>query len=442
MHLSKHLFIGLVAVLTAALCTPALAAEQKQLPKVDNFIFLFDASGSMRDNYLEQGMFQSASGTTSSTGEEEYFKFGFAKKAMLSMNKMIPEVDYQAGLYSAATGFQTFVDMEPYDTESMDQAIQKTQVAPRMYGFDTPLADGISKLEPALEGLSGPTAVVVFTDGGANQGGDPAPVVNRLSNEYNTCFHIVSYAQSKDEKKTVNAMAQAKDCSILVSGADMQDRDKMKGFVKRVFYTTAQDSDGDGVFDEKDECPNTPAGVEVDDVGCPVDSDGDGVADYMDECPNTPSGMQVNDQGCPDSDGDGVYDNIDQCPDTEAGVEVDDVGCPFPVSKQIKVQFDFDKATVKDTYHSELQKVADYLKRNPETDMTIKGYTDSTGPAEYNMRLSEKRAANVRDYLVDKLDVDADRLTTKGYGETRPVADNSSQAGRQKNRRVVGVVSK
>ena len=90
------------------------------------------------------------------------------------------------------------------------------------------------------------------------------------------------------------------------------------------------DSDGDGVPDYLDECPNTPAGVVVDAVGCPLDSDGDGVPDYLDECPNTPAGVVVDAVGCPlDSDGDGVPDYLDECPDTPIGVEVNEVGCPL-----------------------------------------------------------------------------------------------------------------
>ncbi|MDZ7760709.1 MAG: OmpA family protein [Desulfovermiculus sp.] len=397
MHVSRKLLIGLVTLLIAAFGSSALVAAEKQLPKVDNFLFIADESGSMRGDYVDN----------------QDSKFSLAKQAMLSMNDLIPELDYQSGLYSAVTGFQSYLDMEPYDTYSMDQAIEQTQVAPSMYGYHTPLASGLNQLAPVLQGLTGDTAVILFTDGGANQGGSPAPMVERLSTQYDTCFHIVSYAQTADQKQTINSMAQANDCTVLVSGTDMQDEAKMQGFVQRVFYTTAGDSDGDGVFDEYDECPGTPAGVQVDDVGCPVDSDGDGVPDYLDECPGT-----------------------------EAGVEVDDVGCPFPVSKSIKILFDFDKAVVKDTYHGELQRIADYLERNSGTDIVIEGHTDSVGPAEYNMRLSEKRAANVKAYLVDKLGIDADRLTAEGYGESRPVADNSTEEGRQKNRRVVGVVFK
>jgi OOP family OmpA-OmpF porin len=413
MYLSRNLFIGLAALLAVALGTSAWGAAAKHQPKIDNFIFVSDESGSMRDNYMGQGTFTHATGTTASTGEEEYFKFSFAKRAMQDMNQMIPELDYQAGLFSAVTGFQSYQDLAPYDTKALCQAISKTQVAPRMYGFNTPLAKGLSKLEPTLQGLSGKTAVILFTDGGENLGGSPAAVIDRLGSQYNTCFHIVSYAQSADEKKTIDAMAAVQDCTILVNGADMTEEAKMQDFVQQVFFSTAMDSDGDGVFDSDDQCPGTPAGVEVDEYGCPIDSDGDGVPDYLDKCPGT-----------------------------EAGVEVDNAGCPFPVHKTIKVYFGFDQAEIQDKYDSELMKIADYLRRNPQTVMTIEGHTDSVGPAEYNMKLSERRAESVRDRLVNTLNVDPDRLTTKGYGETKPIADNDTKQGRKKNRRVIGVVTK
>ena len=89
------------------------------------------------------------------------------------------------------------------------------------------------------------------------------------------------------------------------------------------------DSDGDGVPDYLDKCPETPKGVKVDKDGCPVDSDGDGVPDYLDKCPGTPAGVKVDKDGCPlDSDGDGVPDYLDKCPGTPAGVKVDKDGCP------------------------------------------------------------------------------------------------------------------
>jgi OmpA-OmpF porin, OOP family len=92
-------------------------------------------------------------------------------------------------------------------------------------------------------------------------------------------------------------------------------------------FGKAKDSDMDGVSDNKDKCPNTPAGVAVDANGCPLDSDGDGVADYMDDCPTVPGLVSL--KGCPDADGDGVADKNDKCPDTPKGVKVDVKGCPL-----------------------------------------------------------------------------------------------------------------
>jgi len=94
------------------------------------------------------------------------------------------------------------------------------------------------------------------------------------------------------------------------------------------------DSDSDGVADNKDKCPNTPHGVAVDSVGCPFDTDGDGVYDYLDKCPNTPQGVKVDANGCPlDTDSDGVADYLDKCPNTPIGVKVDENGCPIDTDK-------------------------------------------------------------------------------------------------------------
>jgi OmpA-OmpF porin, OOP family len=99
------------------------------------------------------------------------------------------------------------------------------------------------------------------------------------------------------------------------------------GFSYSIFTTS--DSDGDGVEDSKDQCPDTPEGVKVDEFGCPIDSDNDGVPDYLDKCSNTPSNVKVDEHGCPlDSDGDGVPDYLDKCPNTVKGAAVNSLGCP------------------------------------------------------------------------------------------------------------------
>ncbi len=206
-----------------------------------------------------------------------------------------------------------------------------------------------------------------------------------------------------------------------------------------------KDSDGDGVYDGIDRCPNTPRGATVDEWGCPKDSDGDGVYDGIDQCPNTPPGAIVDERGCPkDSDGDGVYDGIDKCPDTPRGTPVRPDGCPkveplFKPEKQTLILegvfFELDRAVLKPESQDTLDRVAQSLLDWEEVRVEIAGHTDWTGTEEYNMDLSHRRAGAVKDYLI-KRSVAADRMTVKGYGETRPIADNHSKAGRAKNRRV------
>ncbi len=202
-----------------------------------------------------------------------------------------------------------------------------------------------------------------------------------------------------------------------------------------------KDSDQDGVLDAADKCPNTPAGTPVDATGCPKDSDGDGVTDLLDKCPNTPAGTPVDAKGCPkDADGDGVTDTADKCPNTPAGTKVDAVGCPalFGGGATLVLEgvyFETGKAVLKPESQSALDRVAESLTGNPEVKVEIGGHTDNTGSKATNVRLSAARANAVRDYLIGK-GVDAGRLTAKGYGPDKPVADNKTVAGRAANRRV------
>jgi outer membrane protein OmpA-like peptidoglycan-associated protein len=209
-----------------------------------------------------------------------------------------------------------------------------------------------------------------------------------------------------------------------------------------------KDSDGDAVPDGKDKCPDTPKGATVDADGCPKDSDGDGVFDGIDRCAATPKGAKVGADGCPlDADGDGVFDGIDRCPDTPKGTKVDAAGCPavvkaaplFTLEKKSLVlegvNFDHDSATLTPGSLAILDGVAASLRDWPEVRVEIGGHTDSSGPDAYNQKLSEQRAASVRDYLASK-GIDASRMTTKGYGESKPITDNATDKGRATNRRV------
>jgi OOP family OmpA-OmpF porin len=198
-----------------------------------------------------------------------------------------------------------------------------------------------------------------------------------------------------------------------------------------------KDSDGDGVIDANDRCPTTPAGRTVNPQGCELDGDGDGVVDALDKCPTTPSGRKVNAQGCElDGDADGVVDALDKCPTTPAGDRVDSKGCSLPqVFNLIGVNFDNNKDTLRTDAIAILDDVVATLKRYPALKVEVAGHTDSANSDTYNLDLSQRRADAVMKYFVDH-GVEADRMTAKGYGEAEPIADNATQAGRFKNRRV------
>jgi len=204
------------------------------------------------------------------------------------------------------------------------------------------------------------------------------------------------------------------------------------------------DSDNDGVYDGIDQCPNTPAGAHVDARGCPSDADGDGVPDGIDKCPNTPHGVEVDSVGCQsfkDSDGDGVDDSKDKCPGTPPGMRVDANGCPILFTPERTpvilrgVVFETGKSILKPESFTVLDIVAQSLLANPQIRIEVAGYTDITGSAALNLRLSRARADAVRTYLARK-GVAPPRMIARGYGPGNPVAPNTTPEGRALNRRV------
>jgi OOP family OmpA-OmpF porin len=113
---------------------------------------------------------------------------------------------------------------------------------------------------------------------------------------------------------------------------------------------------------------------------------------------------------------------------------------PEKISMTLNVQFDFDKADVKEQYYPAIEEAVNFMKNNPESTTVIEGHSDNVGKYEYNIKLSDRRAINVRNIMVEKFGIEPSRLTTKGYGYTKPIASNKTEEGRQMNRRIDAVI--
>ena len=169
-----------------------------------------------------------------------------------------------------------------------------------------------------------------------------------------------------------------------------------------------KDTDGDGIYDEQDQCPGTPAATIVDSVGCELVSD---------------------------KDGDGVKDELDLCPNTIKGASVNNVGCAIFETKIDGINFKVNSTELTDESKVILDPAIDELLKFKTVHVEIQAHTDSQGSEKYNLSLSGKRAKSVADYMESK-GIDAARMEVKGYGETLPIADNKTKEGRAQNRRV------
>ncbi|WNM19543.1 OmpA family protein [Flavobacterium capsici] len=230
-------------------------------------------------------------------------------------------------------------------------------------------------------------------------------------------------------------------------------------------FNGCPDTDGDGIADKDDACPDVAGPAEFN--GCP-DTDGDGIADKDDACPEVAGLKQFN--GCPDTDGDGVMDKNDKCPDVKGPKE--NGGCPWPdrdgdgvldkddkcpdvkgtvanngcpeVSDEVvkrlndyakTILFDSGKASFQQQTYPVLQSIAAILKEYPNSKFSLEGHTDSDGKDAANQKLSEDRAAAVKNYLVEN-GIDSSRLSSVGFGESKPIDTNKTKAGKANNRRV------
>jgi len=308
-----------------------------------------------------------------------------AKAILERMNTMIPELGYNGGLDLAAYA-KEIQALAPYAAASYGGSIAKI---PTLVGSNpTPLGEGLLALEPALQGASGRNAVIIVSDGQENTGAGSLKIASALAEKYNVCFHTISFADTVGGNQALlDSITALKPCGVGVSASALADDAALQKFVKDVFYDVAKEDP------------------------CALDDDGDGVNNCLDKCPGT-----------------------------EKGLVVDANGCPVPAVYKLKINFDFDKSNIKPQYHQELADFANTMKKYPNVPVEIDGHTDSIGTDAYNQKLSERRANSVRDYLIKKLGLDAKLLTAVGFGESKPIADNKTDAGRAENRRIEAVL--
>ena len=428
-HYLQILVIGMVGALIFGCAAQNLQQSRtsftpQQFPaghyalKVDNFIVVLDASSSMGEWYNDQT------------------KFNIARNIVDRMNQTIPDLKMNGALRTFGHSPQLsrektvlFYGLTDYSQAGFQAGLDKVKRA----GGTTPMVSAINAATCDLASAQGKIAVIVVSDG---KDLDDSPVkaaqAMKGKSDDSLCIYTILVGDNAAGKALMEKVAQAGECGFSVNADDIASADSMADFVEKVFLTHQLDSDGDGVSDYMDKCPGTPAGVKVDAQGCPLDTDGDGVYDYLDKCPRTPKGLKVDKVGCPlDTDGDGVYDHRDKCPETPAGAKVNAQGCWVLE----EVLFDTDKSVIKTLAFSILDEVVKVLKKNPGLRVELGGHTDSVGTAVYNMKLSQKRANAVKAYLVN-MGIDAQRLSTAGYGLTKPVASNDTVEGRSLNRRV------
>jgi outer membrane protein OmpA-like peptidoglycan-associated protein len=216
------------------------------------------------------------------------------------------------------------------------------------------------------------------------------------------------------------------------------------------------DNDNDGIPDATDQAPDLPEDLDgfEDSDGIPdLDNDQDGITDADDQCPNQAEDIDnfEDDDGCPDldNDNDGIQDDKDQCPNEAEVVNgfEDEDGCPDEVPEPkveiVKekptilkgVNFEFNSAQLTQNAMTILDLVYDTMEDFPDMVVEVSGHTDAVGSASYNYQLSLKRAQSVKNYLVSR-GISSNRIVARGYGEERPIAPNNTEEGRAKNRRI------
>jgi OOP family OmpA-OmpF porin len=307
------------------------------------------------------------------------------------MNQTLPELNYNGALRTFGhdahfpdRSTMRVYGVTPYSASGFGSALDGVKGP----GGSTslPLAKAIAASGEDFKSAQGPIAVVIVSDG-LDMDQEPVKAVETLKGQFGDrlCIDTVQIGDDPSGKAVLEQIAKTGGCGYATTADRLATSSSMAGFVESIFLAKA-----------------APKPVPMA-ASKPMDSDKDGVPDNLDQCPNTPLGATVDARGC--------------------------------WTYAAKVLFDINSAEVKSEAYPMLTEAVQILKQNPNLKVEIDGHADITGAPEYNMILSEKRAQAVKDFFVTR-GIDAERLTTKGFGITRPAASNKTKQGRSKNRRV------
>jgi OOP family OmpA-OmpF porin len=344
-----------------------------------------------------------ASGTTKRA------KYQTARRLAKGMNLTIPNLDLKAGLrVFGKSGDRTDLvyGMVHYTQSGFDAAI------PAIGGSgESPLGESIAAAGLDFKQASNNIALIIFSDG-LETGASSIDAAEGLKKLYGDrlCIYAVNLGFSPQGRAVLEGVTKAVQCGFVVNAEEIQSPEGMAGFVEKVFLAKAPPK-SEPVVSSLPPAPRPPSPPEPKEVPKPepvvtpvkpLDSDHDGVPNDADKCPNTPKGAKVDREGC----------------------------WALPI-----IYFNTAKWNIKKEFYPALNEVAIVLKNNPGLNVVIEGHTDNRGRGPYNKKLSEKRAKEVQSYFI-KAGVSRERLTPRGYSETRQAVPNTSPENMAKNRRV------
>jgi len=318
------------------------------------------------------------------TGFSGLSKLSVEKELLNRMNQTIPNITLSSGLRSF--GYGSCLDwgftklnqpVQSHSSTSFNEAINSLECS----SGGSPVASGFTAANEDLSSAPGNIAVLLLSDG-HNYELSPVPAIETLKETYGDklCVYTVWVGNEAEQsgQAFLQSMVDTSGCGFSTTADEIASSAGMSAFVSKVFFEHS-----------------IPVPVEK-------DSDGDGILDSQDQCPNTPKGAIVDKDGCWAFHG---------------------------------VLFDTNKSSIKVGYENTFNNAIQVLNDNPELTVEIQGHTDNSGAAAYNQSLSEKRAESVKQLLVDN-GIDSSRITTKGFGESVPVSTNDTAEGRAHNRRV------